>query len=394
MPNQFIATVFLVIACLVLLSSCSTDEDNILLSKFQIQNDNENLLHVVTDDIQLSIDSVVIPQEMTYKVGTNFETIHPLNDGLVLVDRNMSKISYVTSKGSLIWQLKSPFYGGIGYEYIGAVDISYANNEIYVEDRVNSRIDVFSTAGQYLRTVSPNVHFREFAHMKENDLIFDVADLQRGFESNTVVQRYAVLSNETRSSFVAPTNKVYNYDRIAFTTHNRFNRIDNSIQHRRPFEDTIYNISTDIDVLPIATFSFTARSEFTNLERNLNVEDIWLELDKNGWPIPLLILYSQASSMSFCTYLDHGNLYFTVHKGDETLLPATRYFVVNGTVLNAPTAYSNNNFYFQDFVSNRRKFIEALKSGSNETSTRSVDVDISDSSTDLDSIVVIWFKFL
>ncbi|WP_420457887.1 6-bladed beta-propeller [Neolewinella sp.] len=380
-----------VLAILCQLFGCTQDYADV--ATIVIPN-NSNRLIGDASDLNLIIDSITISNSLTHEIGTEFTTYYELEGGLLLVDRNVSKISCVSVTGQLLWQISSPSKDNVEYGLVGSVDVDRDNGKIYIDDRMNSKIDIFNLSGEYMSSLNSVLYYQDFTSLDEDRFIFDIANIGQNYGKDTIPKRLMTIAKDDSEDIVLFSQNYWNEnpDIVPVSNQNRFNTVGNTLQHRRPFEDTVYIVNKSLDVEPILKFSFNVGSDFVDLASNKNTPDVWLELNEQNLPEPNLILYNQEKSIAYCSYWQGNLSYFAILTNGEASFAPSRYIQTNKDILKVPMYYSDGTFFQQMFKKERNLVNKTLSRGSERQINTQLD-SINSVLDDRDDIIVYSMKF-
>jgi len=347
--RRLLALSFLVLS----INACSPSEQSDVgasrtLSLFEVDNSRIDFLSVLAGSVKA--DTIVVSKELSYKIGSDFSEFFPLEDNLLLVDRDASDINCIDPNGNHLWNLIPPSPGVDRYIVIGAVDIDKENEEVYVEDRLHRQIDVFDYGGAYLRSIRSEVSFMEFAVLGKDKIIYDVAEIDQSINEGFSKQSRFLYAEGEKNVYFSPLIGEIGLDAIPVNNGNRFSMVANDgLQHRMPFGDTIYSIGLDLEPTPIASFSFKQGNEFVSLAKDPKVKDVWEELHKEGLPEPYSAVYEPGIDKFYCNFWKGGSLYFAyINEGRQAIYPS-KFYRLGGVVVKSPRYYAEGRFYQQMF---------------------------------------------
>lgn len=340
------------IAFLLFTGSCNSDGglvvNEAIISHIEIKNSR---LNFVSDFEKVDIDKIFIDKELTHSIGGDFSGFYEIGDNMLLIDRGASEISCISREGKLLWIPIPPSPEIDRYTVIGSVDIDSENNNIYIEDRLNKKIDVFSFGGDYVMSIESENPFMGFVVKDRSDYIFDISEIQQSGsgEDEYVPSRFLHLHKGIKEMKV-PMVEAVNYDAIPTNNYNRFNKVNGVLYHRMPYENVLYSVNDNVTVAPELSFSFSQGFEFVDLSRNTAVNYVWGELDKKGLPDPYLIVYDRNYRKVYSTFRQAGSMYFTCFEDQRQLFDPSKFLRVDGTIFKIPYYYHNGKFYQQMYA--------------------------------------------
>ncbi|MEM7571656.1 MAG: 6-bladed beta-propeller [Bacteroidota bacterium] len=325
----------------------SPNEENPVIH-LSIDNSKIDFLSPVT--IPHTVAIFTIEKELSYGIGSKFGDFYKINDLLLIVDRRASEITCIDTDGKVVWIPDPPSPEVERYTHIGTIDIDYDQKEIYIEDRLNLKIDVYAYDGRFLRSIPVNMGFMEYVVLGKNNLLFDISDVEpyrtAGDESPPMKFMHQK-DNEVNFTGEMPTG--VNYDAIPWNSRNRFNRIGSSIQHRRPWENEVFAIYPDYSSKKILEFKFARSSGFVDVANRPNIGDVRGKLVEEHLAIPNYLLYDQEQNRLYCGFWMNDVHYLSCTVGDQKIVQPAEFYRFNEFYLRAPEYYSDGQFFQQLF---------------------------------------------
>lgn len=308
--------------------------------------DNKKIGWVLDGEITVEVDSLFVSKELSRKVGTFFSGVHKVGRNFLLVDRYASNISCLSPGGELIWFLIPPSPGQDRYTNIGSVDIDYITKEIYVEDRSEIKIDIFSFTGEFLRDIRPTMNFMDFAISSQKNVFYDIAQTYQepiGSASNTM--RYLMQDGQENTLF-SPLDKNFDLDAIPFNDNNRFCKVGEVLYHRLPFEDLVYRVEKKI-AYPVLKVAFEVNNQYADVGLEKSVENKASYLYNEEIPRPLEVILDEPLGIVRMIFAQGRRNFFSVHEGERQVVSPARHYNFSGFILPAPRKYDDGKFYLQ-----------------------------------------------
>ncbi|TXF81584.1 6-bladed beta-propeller [Neolewinella aurantiaca] len=339
---------FTVVVVLMLILACESERssENGSIAVVEIDNSRE---HFISSPKLLAQNKIIIiPKAQTYQIGNFFTEFHSIGENLLLVDRRVSEVTCINEDGDLIWKPIPPSPGVDRYEVIGSVDVDKFNREIYIEERMSGKMDVFDFKGKYVRTIQKVASFIEAAVIGENKLLYDISYRPQGGVNidSTGPMRFLFRDGESLR-YTTPMLAAASYNSIPVNNNDRFNRINGKLQHRRPFGNVIYQIDDEANAKPVLSFSFARDFEFLAVSANPNVENTWQELFEKGFPLPSVFVFDEDKNRLYCNYQVGEDFYFSCVDNGKQIINPSKYYDLGGEYVRAPRIYSDGVFYQQ-----------------------------------------------
>ncbi len=342
---------------------CNDFEGDTIQAIPELVINNERTDWLFDCEVPVIINQFRLPKILTQRVGFFFTGYHAIGNNLLLVDRYTSNLNCLTKNGEIIWSLLPPTPGLDKYTNIGSVDVNYTLGEIYVEDRSNIKIDVFSFQGKYLRSTSPAITFMDFAVLNSGKYVFDVAQSSQESinEGNPNVMRY-LFQEDNRLVLMAPVDERFDFDALPFNGYNRFSRVGSKLLHRMPFEELVYEIENE-KANPILRINFKFNAQFHEIAFEKSISNKPDFMYREGIPYPLDVVVNDATGSVFVIYIQGTKSFLTLAvNGDQIINPA-RHYKIKDVVLPAPRYYDSGRFYLQMYKYHYDFLQERLQSG-------------------------------
>lgn len=393
MQKKIAALIFLTFICF----GCSTETTQQEIPLITIDNSNIEYLSVLAEPINLKIRK--ISKSLSYSIGSNFEEFFEMDDGkIILIDRYASEISCVDSLGNVLWKPNPPKPGVDRYANLGVADFVPETNELFIDARSNFTVDVFSTVtGKHLRSErSEDITFLDMASISKGKIIFDITeeDLSGG-AVDYVHKRFMYVDSKNQIHQFADIKDKINYGVALLDFKNRFNRVHGKLQHRRPFDNIIYNVDTNYSVEPLLKFNLAKDHKFVEYARQFSKNNIYIALEKDQLPIPFLALYDEQKERLYFSYFqfDH-QLFFTCADKNRTIIKPSKFYQIGQTIVRAPKWYNAGKFYQQMFAYEYDYLQEAVRNNVSSEQIKAELEVLKDQYGDVDDIYIISFEVL
>jgi hypothetical protein len=176
---------------------------------------------------------------------------------------------------------------------------------------------------------------------------------------------------------------------------NRFNRVNGQLQHRRPFDDIIYQVNVDYSVEPLAQFQLSTNHEFVAYAKEFSKNNIYISLEKEEMPIPFLAVYDKKKKNLYFSYFQFDRqLFFTCTKEGETIIKPSKYYQIGETIVRAPKWYNDDRFYQQMFAYEYDYLQQAVKENTPTEEIKAELEKLKDQYGDDDDIYIISFEVI
>lgn len=331
------------------LMGCAPDEDS-LFGKDEIRHfsvRNSNFFDISHPSVKTKVETIKLSKELTSELGGNFHDYAQINDDLLVLDRWTSEIVCLDKHGRLLWRIIPPEPGIDRYTTLGGLDVDQANQEIYVEDRGNNKIDVFNFRGEFQRTLNSDHTHLDFIVLKKDKVLSDISEIANYWPDDQYTYRFRFWGPTKKDGRFTRIHDELNFAAAPVVNFNRFNRVGGVIQHRIPFEDTLFkvNIGENYEVEPLLTFSFSNNSEFKETFLRKNDEFPFITLRKQEFPIPDQVVYDNRVDLAFFLYDQGAKKYFEAWGSEDVIIPSSNFYVFDGKLIDAPSVYVDGVFY-------------------------------------------------
>lgn len=316
---------------------------NVELQNILVDNLNSATFSNCPDGI---IKIIKIKKEAVKEIGYTIEKIAPLNENSILIqDYALSNVSCIDSSGNLLWTINPPSPELDRYVAIGFLTIDHQRKNLYIEDMQKSKVDVYDFDGKHLRTIRRESNV-DAVVIAENTLLYDISEISPlAFpENNGSSYRFIVNREGERSSHV-PIAYQYEDEFVSVMFYNRFNIVDGAIQHRRPFEDTLFEVSSDLSIKPILTVSFTEGQHYGNFKDNNKYYHPSRYFRENSIARPNIVVKRKNKTYLNYLYGPDDDLYFAAFENGVEIMKPGKYYVADGHAIPAGKHYSQGAFY-------------------------------------------------
>lgn len=286
-------------------------------------------------------------KELTSELGGNFHDYAQINDDLLVLDRWTSEIVCLDKLGWVLWRIIPPEPGIDRYATLGGLDVDQPNQEIYVEDRGNKKIDVFNFKGEFLRTLNSDHTHLDFIVLKKDEVLSDISEIANYWPDDRYTYRFRFWGPTKKDGRFTRIHDEVNFAAVPVVNFNRFNRVGDLIQHRIPFEDTLFkvNVGQNYEVEPLLTFSFSINSEFKETFLRKNDEFPFITLRKQEFPIPDRVIYDKKNDLAFFLFDQGNDRYFAALSNKGVVVEPGNFYVFDGKLINTPSVYVDGVFY-------------------------------------------------
>lgn len=343
--SYFFVKKSLFLLIVIILFSCNQDRKLNSIEK-RLPNyevDNTELKYIAKANL-VKLDTVIVSKATSYKTGGSFSGFYKIGNNILVVDRDASEISCLNPSGDRVWIPIPPSPGIDRYTVIGTIDVVQKDRRVYIEDKLNRKVDVFDFDGAYIETLLSKDAFMDFAAIGRDEFLFDITEGTENINDDGFGKRFAYRSNKG-ISYVCDMLEEINHDAIATNNSNRFNRISGTLFHRMPYEDLLYSINSNIEVNPILKFSFKNDSKFVDVFRNQSVDYVWGELDRLNYPDPFLVILEKSKNNFYSIFRQNKKMHFTQYKNMEQLIVPSQYLLIDGIVVKSPMYFHEGKFY-------------------------------------------------
>lgn len=339
-----IRTLFILVLFRILVT-CTEDNASSEISIPHYEIDNSSIKFLSKYD-EVEVDTFIIDKHLVRKIGYSTYSIKDLKNGSLLIeDANLNNLSCVSNNGQLLWHAIPPSPGRDRFESIGAVNVDHSTKEIYVEDRGQFKIHVYSFSGQHLRALNdtPNV---DMAVIGRNKIIYDISDIDPYLFERTdnIIHRY-LLSHEENLKQFSPMDHPYDDDNISVVYYNRFNSVKGELQHRRPFENTLYQILPEFDIAPLLTIDFSHHGGFSEYGDSPDFKHPSEYFRRHDIARPHIVIKEDNLVIANYFFGAKDDLYFTLFRDDKQVVSPAYYYEFGGVVVDAPQFYDSGSFY-------------------------------------------------
>lgn len=341
---------FLSLVCVVqIFISCSFDEKKELSfvgnQHFTLKNTEKIFLSKLGDD--WLTETIIIDKDLSYEVGSFFDGYQFLDSLLLLTDRMASQISIINAKGELITSLTHPNPGYDRYSSIGSVDVWEESSEIAVFDDERQKLDVFSSLGDFKKSLDVPMTFWDYGVLENGANIYSVENinLSEYLKGKNEYFRFYVDGNEKK--FHTKMLDLSSLATIPIQDFGQFADLDGVVQFRSPLSDTIYVFDQGGNPSKTATFEFTYLNEFKFVSKNKDIVNKADYLFDKKIPCPEKVIFDSERESLFCIFWEGGRRFFIQTKnGNQVNKPSSLYNIA-GTICKAPKFYENGVFFQQ-----------------------------------------------
>lgn len=146
-----------------------------------INNSAPDLMTIVVDNGKVNdvssydnvvVERITVSEELSRKIGSDYIDCFKVGSNFLLSNMTLGVVSIIDAEGKLLTILKPPSPELDRYESLGTVEVNEASEEIYVEDDVKHKLDIFSYAGEYLRSVPQPIPQLDLAILDQGRILY------------------------------------------------------------------------------------------------------------------------------------------------------------------------------------------------------------------------------